>query len=175
MRWACFVRWGPGAGSVAAALPVAQKPFDLIAQRLPVDIAGHGQDGSLWAKVAGVVAAQLVGGQALDAGDGAAVVVAERARVMVLAQLDEDTGPRLVFQAAQVLHGQGLDGIQFLVRQMRSPKNVGVVLQGRGQVARHRGAPEAGVQHTDGLAAVQAQVVQGQRQIAAVEITRAAR
>ena len=47
-------------------------------------------------------------GQLFDALDGAAMVVAERGGIVVLAQLDQDFGTRLVLQAAQVLQGQGL-------------------------------------------------------------------
>ena len=119
--------------------------------------------------------AQLLNGQGGHAFDRAAVVVAERAGVVALAQFDEDLGARLVFQAADVLQGERAHRLHFVVGQVRPAQNVGVEFKGGGQVAGDGGAPETHVDAADALAAVEAEVVHRQGEFAAVAVAGAAR
>src|SRR5262249_6797316 len=77
---------------------------------------------------------------------------------------------RLVLQALQVLKGQRLDGVDLAFGQVRAADDVGVDIESRGQVAGQGRAPEPRVQGADALVAIDAEVVQRQRQLAAVAL-----
>ena len=157
------------------AFPVAEEAFHLVAQRPPTRNCRPRPGWRRAAKQTLMALADVLDGEGGDALDRAAVVVAERRGVVALAQLDQDFRPRLVFQAADVLQGQRTDGVQLVFRQVRPQQNVGVDFEGGGQVAGDGGAPETHVDAADALAAVQAEVVDGQRQLAAVAFAGPAR
>src|SRR5262249_38206048 len=67
-----------------------------------------------------------------------------------------------------------LDGLQFVLGQVGAAQDVGVDLQGSGQVARDGSAPEAHVHGADAFAAVQAEVVEVTVELAAIALAGAA-
>ena len=162
-------------GRRLVALPVAEQALDLVAQRLPLDIAGHGQDGAARPEQAadGVCATSSMVRLSMPSAVPRRSLL-ERRRIVLLAQLDQAPSGAARPPGLQVLQGQGLDRVEFLFGQVRPAQDVGVDFQGGRQVAGQRRAPEAHVHDADAFAAVQAEVVQGQGQFPAVAVAGAA-
>src|SRR5262249_54351056 len=71
-----------------ASLPVAEKALDLVFQKRPLDVARHGNDHVFGAEETLILLAYLRGGQAPEAFDGAAAVLAQRMRPGAAAQFN---------------------------------------------------------------------------------------
>ena len=70
---------------------------------------------------------------------------------MPLAQLDEHFLLGFVLKTLEILRSQRLNGFHLLFRQVRPAKDVGVQLQGGGQVAGQGSRPETDVHRADAL------------------------
>ena len=159
---------------VFARRPVTEQPAHLVEQRLPFDVPRHRQDRAAGMEVSAETGLHGLQRQTLNAFLGAAMIIGQRRGEMAFAQLDQDFLPRLVFQTEDVLNGEGLDRVEFVFGQMRPAEDVGIQLQGLGQIAGQGAAPEAHVHQPDALTAVQAEVVQGHGQLLAVQLAGAA-
>ena len=159
-----------GQGRLGTALPVAEQPADLVAERLPLDVAGHRKDRALRPKHLLIMISNHLRGEAADALGSAATVLAQRRRIMPAAKLDQQFLPRLVFQAQKVLQRQGPDGLHLILGNVRPAQDVGVDFQGRGQAAGQGGAPEPHVDAADTFLVVQAEPVEGQGQSPAIAV-----
>ncbi len=119
--------------------------------------------------------ANLFGGESLDVRRDAPTILPQGAGIVARLQLDQHLLSRFVFQILQILQGEHLHRFDFVFRQVGAQKNVCVDLERSRDVARHRRGPKARVHRTDTFVAVEPQVVERQRQIAAVAVAGAAR
>src|SRR5262249_44682126 len=90
-----------------APLPVPKQALDLIAQRLPFDVTGHGEDRSSRLEESTKMIPDSRGRQPFNPFRRPATVVAQRWRIVQFLQLNEHLLARIVFQALQILKPEG--------------------------------------------------------------------
>ena len=151
-----------------ALLPVAEQPFDLGLQRLPLDVPGHGEDRTVRAKEPAMLLLHVVDRQRFDVFGAASAILVQRRGIVAATQFHHHFLLRRIFEAEDVLQREGLHRFEFVFGKMRAANHIREDVQCRGSVRGKGGAPEPHVDSTDAFVAVDAEVIQGEAEGAGV-------
>ena len=114
--------------------------------------------------------AERLGGDSLDRFGGPAAIPTQRHRPVPATQLDHHLGPRFVFERLQILEGQRLHRLEFVFGEMRATQDIGIDLEAGKDIAGEGSSPRIASATARPLVAIEAEIVEGQREGPAIAI-----
>src|ERR1700722_4867262 len=134
----------------------------LLLEWFPVDITGHGDNGSIGAKESFVLGLDRIDAHSFDIFQFTAAILIPGWWIVPSPELDFHLLLRCIFESLDVLNRQGLDGLQFLFGQVWAQDDIGIKIQGSGNIAVQRRTPELHVDAANALAAIDAKPIESE-------------